>query len=221
MWIARTVHPRVCGELPRTPAIAEIWAGSSPRVRGTRARPTPPRSTFRFIPACAGNSLTSRGLLRPETVHPRVCGELRHRWAFRQQHGGSSPRVRGTRACSSLLWPFGRFIPACAGNSRSRTPRRRCRPVHPRVCGELAWAVERGARAERFIPACAGNSPARGSRRSATPVHPRVCGELGRIGVIPMRLGGSSPRVRGTLAARAPRRPVQRFIPACAGNSSG
>ena len=50
-----TVHPRVCGEHLAVYVFWAIAAGSSPRVRGTLKRYTPPT---------AGGS-----------VHPRVCGE--------------------------------------------------------------------------------------------------------------------------------------------------
>ena len=74
---AIAVHPRVCGEHVFAAAAQVLDAGSSPRVRGTRhprrARP----AGRRFIPACAGNTITV----------PDVALALR----------GSSPRVRGTR----------------------------------------------------------------------------------------------------------------------------
>ena len=75
---SRPVHPRVCGELREAQSEACRSAGSSPRVRGTRAMPvdgwrpssgSSPRvrgtrvrrrldqDHQRFIPACAGNSL--------------------------------------------------------------------------------------------------------------------------------------------------------------------
>ena len=200
IWIA--VHPRVCGEL----------AGGA--RRGHRRG--------RFIPACAGNSASASAASAAAwraAVHPRVCGELDARARFAFGFGGSSPRVRGTRLAPAPPARGGRFIPACAGNSRPPTPPANAAPVHPRVCGELSPANAarqrrpgssprvRGtplrdqavAALGRFIPACAGNSqrPELPCHRAA--VHPRVCGEL----------AGFAPRC----AYRA------RFIPACAGNS--
>ena len=50
---------------------------------------------LRFIPACAGNSVSEASQLMRSSVHPRVCGEqFPHR--FLQGWFGSSPRVRGT-----------------------------------------------------------------------------------------------------------------------------
>ena len=72
----------------------------------------------------------------------------------------------------------------------------------------------------RFIPACAGNTtPCRTTAPPAS-VHPRVRGEhCARIGLVTL-IVGSSPRARGTQPHRRQRRQCDRFIPACAGNTS-
>ena len=238
---ARTapVHPRVCGELYGITAMLSASAGSSPRVRGTLIKAGAVAETRRFIPACAGNSARPAQRRPGRSVHPRVCGELGIVKMPRCSNTGSSPRVRGTRVCAVDVQDGWRFIPACAGNSRSTTAVLVPRTVHPRVCGELrrdahsrrevagssprvrgtrfglAVACPRG----RFIPACAGNScsPAATNRRCS--VHPRVCGELpSRTSVIETP-NGSSPRVRGTPRSGGQKPSGRRFIPACAGNS--
>ena len=217
---APPVHPRVCGELTVAQAGHFERVGSSPRVRGTPWASAFNLPAWRFIPACAGNSRISSGIAPTLSVHPRVCGEL---WATRLQApaaGGSSPRVRGTRA--------------------RRRPRRSAPPVHPRVCGELREqahvhlfvgrfipacagnsqvGLHRQRRHRRFIPACAGNSVRATTPHSPTPVHPRVCGELDGVKRRKRDLHGSSPRVRGTRRARHADGVGERFIPACAGNS--
>ena len=98
-WLAkaRTVHPRVCGELRAATAADLAGDGSSPRVRGTRAHRVLRRGGGRFIPACAGNSCLWSIGASAISVHPRVCGELPRRSRGERQHR--------------------RFIPACAGNS--------------------------------------------------------------------------------------------------------
>ena len=218
-----TVHPRVCGEHVSGSLFRKSANGSSPRVRGTRLRCRVVRGLTRFIPACAGNTIT---IPHPETehpVHPRVCGE----------HGigqfgvgldvGSSPRVRGTLIWLSIKFHLFRFIPACAGNTRHRPPATQQYPVHPRVCGEHTiidvWLGSpygssprvRGTHetcpakhfAERFIPACAGNTPGQIVPFINQAVHPRVCGEHSFTGFPDCHASGSSPRVRGThLAVR-------------------
>ena len=192
----------------------------------------------RFIPACAGNSQALPPQDQALPVHPRVCGEQRPAPAQRYSSAGSSPRVRGTvddrgRGCGR-----GRFIPACAGNSRNRPGFETAEAVHPRVCGEQCicqsssrnssgssprvrgTALERlsGKINDRFIPACAGNSFACGPQPHRTSVHPRVCGEQRTAGIPRSQRPGSSPRVRGTAWAGQSGRYSDRFIPACAGN---
>ena len=148
--------------------------------------------------------------------------------------------MRGTQVAAADSEADRRFIPACAGNPDSRTPRQGPIPVHPRVCGEplseaQLTSVRPGSSPRvrgtpnrnllgdvraRFIPACAGN-PQReiqGARRS--PVHPRVCGEPVRERIVAELRDGSSPRVRGTRGRRSSARYTIRFIPACAGNPS-
>ena len=116
---------------------------------------------------------------------------------------------------------------------------RRYSAVHPRVCGEQLTIISltkslngssprvrgtespsrRSRRCYRFIPACAGNSTV--ITRVAWPVavHPRVCGEQVRRRDCDCLLSGSSPRVRGTVSSANALMIVNRFIPACAGNS--
>ncbi len=91
------VHPRVCGELVSHQRIRRWAVGSSPRVRGTPPRRPSGPSAPRFIPACAGNSLSSGNSNATPPVHPRVCGELDEEGENGWYNDGSSPRVRGTR----------------------------------------------------------------------------------------------------------------------------
>ena len=169
-----------------------------------------------------------------------MCGEHRASNSASRCASGSSPRVRGTPWDVPFEPRSERFIPACAGNTATRTRTcGRC-PVHPRVCGEhrcgsrasrerhgssprvrgtRTWRG-RGGRRPRFIPACAGNTVFHLFFSLLAAVHPRVCGEHLRGGAILDDRAGSSPRVRGTPPAppRPPHKP--RFIPACAGNTS-
>ena len=232
------VHPRVCGEQPRSERITPVGYGSSPRVRGTATKITIKINSSRFIPACAGNSIHLHLHPAPSSVHPRVCGEQHAGRNTRANDDGSSPRVRGTVNEERIPVFFVRFIPACAGNRRHRTICDRLRPVHPRVCGEQLlfdynslfvvgssprvrgtdhlhrFIVPRG----RFIPACAGNSITPIATTPLPPVHPRVCGEQARKSVKGNRTYGSSPRVRGTDIDIGGNGFGIRFIPACAGN---
>ena len=215
-----TVHPRVCGELDYPDPAGLGEAGSSPRVRGTQHPRRVARRRRRFIPACAGNSKASWTFGRTPPVHPRVCGELPIRLPNAVRVIGSSPRVRGTRRLGLAAARPRRFIPACAGNSPRRPAASAMVTGHPRVCGELGNDGRPSHPRRRFIPACAGNSHRAESALRQWPVHPRVCGELGLDASPPPFLGGSSPRVRGTHDGGRAQRRIQRFIPACAGNSA-
>ncbi len=213
-----TVHPRVCGEQLGRRGSQKPKRGSSPRVRGTGAgAPILPKRA-RFIPACAGNSSAGVAARNRSAVHPRVCGEQPASGGVVVLFIGSSPRVRGTDHDEEDVLIGGRFIPACAGNSR---PMHRPCPgtsVHPRVCGEQEAGKASSGTATgssprvrgtggllvmqggqpRFIPACAGNSRGQPARHRRRPVHPRVCGEQRRATAAEIVRVGSSPRVRGT-----------------------
>ena len=62
-----------------------------------------------------------------EETTASVAGALRN---------GSSPRARGTHQFRGFDRNYGRFIPACAGNTQRSADRSRSRAVHPRVRGE-------------------------------------------------------------------------------------
>ncbi len=238
--MARTVHPRVCGEHNCRPNWRPCVRGSSPRMRGilplsaeqhasTRFIPayagntepavTVRRCSPRFIPAYAGNTgkgKTEAGLF---PVHPRVCGEHSFAQASQQGENGSSPRMRGTRQADGLQLDDCRFIPAYAGNTDLDDTSPSLASVHPRVCGEHTDAQGDGAPAGRFIPAYAGNTALSASPGTDRPVHPRVCGEHERVPPTLQGPGGSSPRMRGTPLTRRHEIRPGRFIPAYAGNT--
>src|SRR5436305_592053 len=89
----------------------------------------------------------------------------------------------------------------------------------PRARGTPVLKPWRGALV-RFIPACAGNTKAPRLLLGSSAVHPRVRGEHAK-GVLTVEYdGGSSPRARGTPAGKGRRLLFDRFIPACAGNTS-
>ena len=112
------VHPRVCGE--RSSAVIEsmMTVGSSPRMRGTRAQRHDSDPRMRFIPAYAGNAISSTGISVRASVHPRVCGERIATDLSGAFKGGSSPRMRGTPSKFQGFHAPIRFIPAYAGNAR-------------------------------------------------------------------------------------------------------
>ena len=173
-----TVHPRACGEHRGTTGKTTWIAGSSPRLRGTRARDPALRRRKRFIPAPAGNTPGPGMSHRRWSVHPRACGEHVSVDGSSVFSCGSSPRLRGTRQGREAGGHRGRFIPAPAGNTRVMPSRAILSAVHPRACGEHggpegAYKHHAGSSPRlrgthvhgagrvgwaRFIPAPAGNT---------------------------------------------------------------
>ena len=112
---------------------------------------------------------------------------------------GSSPLARRTLETGKLTIDDGRFIPACAGNSKLRDPRPALKTVHPRLRGELEQ------RGNEYLNE-GGSSPlARGTHCPLLPreegrlVHPRLRGELKPGSAEEIASIGSSPLARGTL----------------------
>ena len=90
------VHPRGRGEHVGEISKELLYAGSSPRARGTRRRLRSAAVATRFIPAGAGNTSTLRSAQICTTVHPRGRGEHHQRLDGAHSCSGSSPRARGT-----------------------------------------------------------------------------------------------------------------------------
>ena len=104
-------------------------------------------------------------------------------------------------------------IPACAGEPRTGSSRRRSVRVYPRVCGGASGGRSgvhacaglsprvRGShsRAPRLgsIPACAGE-PSASSLALLARVYPRVCGGAFSASSLTILIRGLSPRVRGS-----------------------
>ena len=106
----------------------------------------------------------------------------------------------------------------CGGHTASYRNKRVVIGSSPRVRGTQVQ-TKRYTKRLRFIPACAGDTSHHVRCTADGAVHPRVCGghHLGKL--CKQVCGGSSPRVRGTLRGREPQAGVNRFIPACAGDT--
>ena len=111
-------------------------SGSSPRLRGTCWHECLLSLGQRFIPAPAGNIRRHALILRPQTVHPRACGEHIAYPILVNGDYGSSPRLRGTYICQKAQEFQRRFIPAPAGNMNEESEGIEIETVHPRACGE-------------------------------------------------------------------------------------
>ena len=76
--------------------------GSSPLTRGTPPFLKEKEGLRRFIPAYAGNSNPNASAKCPQSVHPRLRGELVKYLSRRLYVTGSSPLTRGTPAALAL-----------------------------------------------------------------------------------------------------------------------
>ena len=152
---------------------------------------------------------------------------------------GSSPRMRGTPPWSPRSRGRAGIIPAYAGNTSSGQVLDLTYRDHPRVCGEhlepspvqnstagssprmrgTPVSLSSIVNTRGIIPAYAGNTLAAQSSKSSTGDHPRVCGEHLSAMSFVVFIGGSSPRMRGTLWIRILWFRRLRIIPAYAGNT--
>ena len=133
---SRSVHPRACGERQVDPRVPTVAVGSSPRLRGTALPDVFDQVESRFIPAPAGNGVSSAASTATTSVHPRACGERNNIVRSDDPADGSSPRLRGTVNHATFHTRTKRFIPAPAGNGYARRSHSPQGPVHPRACGE-------------------------------------------------------------------------------------
>ena len=151
-------HPRMRGEHGKQESTTSRTTGSSPHARGTPFEESGLPVGGRLIPACAGNTLHVRGCGRVRRAHPRMRGEHVSKPFTVRLEQGSSPHARGTLPEPVDLLLRQRLIPACAGNTFSKTPRNAARGAHPRMRGE--HVVQ-----QKIVAAGSGSSPhARGTQ---------------------------------------------------------
>ena len=128
-------HPRACGAHVDCRVGQPGFAGSSPRMRGSRGIDTTAGCAIGIIPAHAGLTNSSSRTAMPRGDHPRACGA--HRLSSRKQIAarGSSPRMRGSRKATRRPYRWTGIIPAHAGltfqGHRGNVQAR----DHPRACG--------------------------------------------------------------------------------------
>ena len=217
-WRSTGDHPRACGEHKGLDERTATYEGSSPRMRGTRVVKFTEAVDLGIIPAHAGNTppLLPRTSVRRD--HPRACGEHLMPGPMVGSLLGSSPRMRGTQLRQHLVRMPAGIIPAHAGNTVKKTVTAAIYGDHPRACGEHILLQMRcvslqgssprmrGTRRPRtpvwtiagIIPAHAGNTTYLSHTCGRLRDHPRACGEHETVHVERVRVGGSSPRMRGT-----------------------
>ncbi len=109
------VHPRVCGGASASMVLSVIFAGPSPRVRGSPVVRTHVERGARSIPACAGEPTLPTSSWPKPRVHPRVCGGAILSFETESSARGPSPRVRGSHEATRVDGVRDGSIPACAG----------------------------------------------------------------------------------------------------------
>ena len=213
--------------------------GSSPRVRGKHLAARTRRHQLGLIPARAGKISGRCWGGCASSAHPHACGENTTRYGCHPSNGGSSPRMQGKLERADGGGAGARLIPAHAGKTTLRSTCNSPSPAHPRACGENyraahSSAVNTGSSPRvrgkhrptnttlpptRLIPARAGKTAGALLLFSPPSAHPRACGENCMAAVAAPMSQGSSPRVRGKLAAAwvAPARTG--LIPARAGKT--
>ena len=73
--VARTDHPRACGENGFSASSAAVSSGSPPRVRGKLEKGAAMANRSRITPARAGKTYKRDTDTRSNPDHPRACGE--------------------------------------------------------------------------------------------------------------------------------------------------
>ena len=237
---AGRVYPRECGGTRQLASVVDVRPGLSPRVRGNHALDRLLDVAYRSIPASAGEPRRWRPCGPIWRVYPRECGGTVPAGLFSSAPRGLSPRVRGNRARGARRRPFGRSIPASAGEPGADTGSRRKDRVYPRECGGTLRTLPSGSswpglsprvrgnqavaqvirRHQGSIPASAGEPNSSSVAIVVAGVYPRECGGTGQPprGRLPRR--GLSPRVRGNPAWQFRAASSRGSIPASAGEPS-
>ena len=132
-------HPRACGENILAVISSPSGVGSSPRMRGKRAKRLMAGMPTGLIPAHAGKTVLPLGAKLLARAHPRACGE-NHADIFKGVcEIGSSPRMRGKLTGITAPRLRCRLIPAHAGKTSGRSILTPVAWAHPRACGENPW----------------------------------------------------------------------------------
>ena len=97
----KAVHPHACGEHALNLSKGCAFAGSSPRLWGTRRRFRGGACLNRFIPTLVGNTCQLSDSPGELSVHPHACGEHSSGRSNGMYFVGSSPRLWGTLKAQS------------------------------------------------------------------------------------------------------------------------
>ena len=212
-------HPRSRGEYPACLLPPAPTLGSSPLSRGILRGCPHQRGHRGIIPALAGNTPAQPSGPVPGRDHPRSRGEYRTPLFASATSWGSSPLSRGIPLNELRAAGGDGIIPALAGNTSAA--------VYVAVNDRGSSPLSRGilyrqgpSRCQRrIIPALAGNTSRQARHGPPCQDHPRSRGEYYAILLDPTLFEGSSPLSRGIPARGQRWTPMERIIPALAGNT--
>ena len=171
------VYPRVGGATERFDAWLAQFSGLSPRGRGNPSENINDVTTYRSIPAWAGQPTRPTLRLRPWGVYPRVGGATArpgddgwvtdglsprgrgnlHPGSAQIFLDGLSPRGRGNRYSPPGHFRFFRSIPAWAGQPQGLGLERPANSVYPRVGGATLSSLRSSHSPSGLSPRGRGN----------------------------------------------------------------
>ena len=232
-------HPRIRGEHVLNGKAHDLSPESSPHTRGALLLSPSGVVLAGIIPAYAGSTTCSAGVLMRSWDHPRIRGEHPRCVALLADRYGSSPHTRGAPTPPYRVCPTAGIIPAYAGSTSSTRLPPRGRRDHPRIRGEHVNTRSsplrpmgssphtRGAPRETredkpddgIIPAYAGSTVSCLLLVESAGDHPRIRGEHSSSARSSCSLMGSSPHTRGAPGFRLDNVYKVGIIPAYAGST--
>ena len=190
-------HPRSRGVYVDNIGLQPEEGGSSPLARGLLLVVLLAGEVDRIIPARAGFTSPRPSKRRPGRDHPRSRGVYLTQSRAAAGRKGSSPLARGLLVAQVVVRTADGIIPARAGFTITRSPRRSTVADHPRSRGVYAIRRRRWRICSRIIPARAGFTQGTRERRQGAPDHPRSRGVYRPRSRGCASAWGSSPLARG------------------------
>ena len=152
-------HPRAGGENASAILSKSLTPGSSPRGRGKPSSLLATPTAYRLIPARAGKTEYSFGIIAVPAAHPRAGGENTRGYITWADITGSSPRGRGKHLRPSGPSYRVRLIPARAGKTSSGASKHPSTWAHPRAGGENRMRVSNRTATDGSSPRGRGKPP--------------------------------------------------------------